>query len=127
LELDRQIYQNIGCPNAVLRLKETGRFKPGMLDALVRYSPVEGPFALRQIPIEDVRSGMILDEDIVSTRTNVLICKSGLVFTELWIERLRNFAKNHGLQKRVRVRVPEWAAKGNSVFISSGEWDSNSR
>lgn len=28
---------------------------------------------------------MILDEDIAAMRTNVLICKSGLVFTELWI------------------------------------------
>ncbi len=115
LELDRLIYQNIACSNAVLHLKETGRFKPAMLDALIHYSPVEGPFALRQIPIEEIRSGMILDEDIVSTSTNVLIYKGGLVFTELWVERLRNFAKNHGVQKRVRVRVPEWAAKGNKI------------
>jgi hypothetical protein len=120
LEFDRQIYQNVGCSNAILHLKETGHFKPGMLDALAGYSPEEAPFSLLQIPIEEIRSGMILDEDIASASTNVLICKAGLVFTELWIERLLNFAKNHGVQKRVRVRVPQWAVKG-AKLVWAGE------
>jgi hypothetical protein len=55
---------------------------------------------------------------VANVRNNdgVLICKSELVFTELRIERLRNFTRNHAVQKRVRVRVPEWAAKGTSVL-----------
>jgi putative two-component system response regulator len=69
LELDRKIYQDIDCPTAVMSLKNSGGFKPGMLDALKRYSPAEAPFEVRQILIQDVRSGMILDEDIASAST----------------------------------------------------------
>jgi CheY-like chemotaxis protein len=121
LELDRKIYQDIDCPNAVMSLKNSGGFKPGMLDALKRYSPAEAPFEVRQILIQDVRSGMILDEDIASASTNVLICKAGMVFTELWIERLMNFARNHGVQKRVRVRVPVWGSGGDKMVWTAGD------
>jgi hypothetical protein len=52
---------------------------------------------------------MILDEDVVSSSTNALIFKAGMVFTDLWVERLGNFARNHGVQRRIRVRVPRLA------------------
>jgi putative two-component system response regulator len=120
LELDRKIYQDIDCPIAVMGLKKTGGFEPGMLDALTRYSPAEAPFAMRQIMIQDIRSGMILDEDIASASTNVLICRAGTVFTELFIERLMNFARNHGVQKRVRVRVPVWGSAGDKMVWTAG-------
>jgi CheY-like chemotaxis protein len=106
LELDQRIYRDIDFPAAVKGIRETGRFNPRMVDALADYCPTDAPFDLRQIMTTDISAGMILDEDIVSASTNVLICKAGLLFTDLWIERLENFARNHGVQKWVRVRVP---------------------
>jgi hypothetical protein len=127
VELDRKIYQDIDCHAAVMDLKSKGGFQPGMLDALTRYSPAEGLFELRQIMVQDVRSGMILDEDIASATTNVLICKAGMVFTDLWIERLGNFARNHGVQKRVRVRVPVWRKRGDNMAWPAKDGPQSSR
>jgi CheY-like chemotaxis protein len=109
LELDQRIYQNMDLASAINLLRVTGHFDSGMLDALSHYYPMEAPFDLRQVPVPEVCAGMILDEDIVSTSTNVLIFKAGIVFTDLWVERLGNFARNHGVQKRIRVRVPRLA------------------
>jgi hypothetical protein len=77
-----------------------------MLDALSDYAPAAAPFDLRQIAIREVMSGMILDEDIKTTGSRILLFRSGLVFTDLWIQRLRNFARTHGIQEHIRVRVP---------------------
>jgi hypothetical protein len=44
-----------------------------------------------------------------------------MVFTELWIERLMNFARNHGVQKRVRVRVPVWGSGGDKMVWTAGD------
>ncbi|HTZ60312.1 MAG TPA: response regulator [Acidobacteriaceae bacterium] len=109
IELDQKLYCNLDIYTAVRQLHDMGRFHSGMLDALSHYRPAEAPYDLRQVPLHDISAGMILDEDIVSTSTNVLIFKAGIVFTDLWIERLGNFARNHGVQKHIRVRVPRVA------------------
>lgn len=83
-----------------------------MLDALNNYSPTKAEFETRQLLIRDLRSGMVLDEDIVAIKTKLLILKEGMVFTSMWIERLGNFARIHGVQERVRVRVPRLAGVG---------------
>jgi CheY-like chemotaxis protein len=106
LELDQRIYRNMEVSHAIDVMQESGHFPNAMLEALRHYYPMETPFDLRQVAIEEVHPGMILDEDVVSTSTKALIFKAGMVFTDLWVERLGNFARNHGVQKRVRVRVP---------------------
>jgi HD domain len=116
LELDQRMYQNMDVRDAIQVLRDTGHYHSGMLDALSHYYPMEAPFDLRQVSVHEVSSGMILDEDIVSTSTNVLIFKAGIVFTDLWVERLGNFARNQGIQKRIRVRVPRLA---NSIHLTA--------
>jgi DNA-binding response OmpR family regulator len=120
IELDQRIYQNVDVATAVKNLRIGGHFDSGMLDALGHYYPVDAPFELRQVSIHEVSSGMILDEDIVSTSTKVLIFKAGIVFTDLWVERLGNFAKNHGIQKRIRVRVPKLSKNARLSLLSRG-------
>jgi DNA-binding response OmpR family regulator len=112
LELDRRIYRDIDCHSAVIQLRGSDRFNGGMLDALNNYSPTKAKFETRQLLIRDLRSGMVLDEDIVALKTKLLILKEGMVLTPMWIERLENFARTSGVQERVRVQVPRLAGIG---------------
>ena len=51
--------------------------------------------------------------------THVLICKAGLVFTELWIERLLSFAKNHGMnQNESECAFPEGGQENKMVWAT---------
>jgi response regulator RpfG family c-di-GMP phosphodiesterase len=118
LELDQRMYRNTDVRSAIQLVREAGHFNATMLDALSHYYPVEAPFDLRQVSTQEVSAGMILDEDIVSTSTNVLIFKAGTVFTDLWVERLGNFARNHGVQKRIRVRVPRLTNNARLSLVS---------
>lgn len=106
LELDRRIYRNIECRAAVAQCAASGRFNERMLQALENYSPSKSEFDVRQVLIREVRSGMVLDEDMYHTQTKTLVFKEGLVFSYLWMERLANFSKSYDMPEKVRVRVP---------------------
>ena len=77
------------------------------MDALANYTPTKAAFEVRQLLIPELRSGMILDEDLKSPKTKLLILKEGMLLTPMWIERLGNFVKTGGVQERARVRVPK--------------------
>jgi response regulator RpfG family c-di-GMP phosphodiesterase len=109
LELDRRIYQDVDSSSAIAQLRGSGRFNGRMLDALDDYSPTKGEFEVRQLLIRELRSGMVLDEDIFTAQANLLVFKEGMVLKPHWIERLGNFARTTGVQERVRVRVPKLA------------------
>jgi CheY-like chemotaxis protein len=113
LELDRRVYQGVASHEALSELRSWGRFDDHMLDALQSYSPARAEFEFRRLPIREVRSGMILDEDVFSKDGNLLILKAGTVLTETWIERLENFAKVRGVELS-RVRIPRVAGFGKS-------------
>ena len=114
MELDRKIYQGDAAPAAIAELRRSSRFKGPLLNALDGYCPAPAEYEMRRLPIRELRSGMILERDVLSTDTNLLIFKKGTVLTETWIERLVNFAKAPGLQEPVHVRVPTLASTGQS-------------
>jgi CheY-like chemotaxis protein len=109
LELDRRIYRGIACNHALAELRLLGRFDSRMLDALIRYSPTREEFDVRRLPIRELRSGMVLDQDVMSKDGNLLIIKEGTILTEIWIERLESAAKGRGTQELVDVRIPRLA------------------
>lgn len=112
-ELDRRIYRGMAPRDAIAQLRLLGRFDSSMLDVLESYRPNQSEFELRRLPIREVRSGMILDEDVMSKDGNLLILKAGTVLTETWIERLENFAKVRGVEV-ARVRIPTGAGAGQA-------------
>lgn len=120
LELDRKIYQDIDCRSAIAQLRGLGRFNGSMLDALDNYTPTKAEFEVRQLMIRELRASMVVDEDIVTTKTKTLVFKEGMVLTYTWIERLRNFARTHGLQERIRVRIPRLANIGKLSKLGYG-------
>jgi response regulator RpfG family c-di-GMP phosphodiesterase/ribosomal protein L17 len=120
LELDRKIYQDIDCRSAIAQLRGLGRFNGSMLDALDNYTPTKVEFEVRQLMIRELRTSMVVDEDIVTTKTKTLVFKEGMVLTYTWIERLGNFARTQGLQERIRVRIPRLANIGKLSKLGYG-------
>jgi hypothetical protein len=108
LQFDRRIYRGATPGSALAELRVSPRFDGRMLDALVNYTPAQAEFEMRRLPIRQVRPGMVLDRDVLSSTGNFLILKKGTVLTETWIERLGNFSKASGARE-VDVRVPRLA------------------
>ncbi len=127
LELDRRIYQDIDCRSAIAELRRSGRFNGGMLGALDNYSPTKAEFEVRHLLTRALRPGMVLDEEVFTTKTKILIFKEGTVLTPVWIERLRNFARGSGVQERVRVRVPRLAGIGQLSKLGYGPFGTEAK
>jgi len=106
IELDRRLYRGETIRHALAEIKRLSRFTGPMLNTLEGYSPPQAEFTIKRLPIRELRSGMILERDVLSTDSNLLIFKKGTTLTDTWIERLVNFAKAPGLQEPVEVRVP---------------------
>ena len=104
LELNQRVYRGLAYDVALAELRSCSRFDRGMLDALLSYSPANAQSVVRSLLVRDLRSGMILDEDVMSKDGNLLLLKAGTVLTETWIERLENFAKIRRIEA-VRVRI----------------------
>jgi CheY-like chemotaxis protein len=106
LELDRRVSRGASFRSVVEHLRMSpARFDSRMLDALANYSLAPTEFELRSLPIRELRAGMVLEKDVLSPDSNVLILKQGTVLTETWIERLGNFAKFRGFAGPVPVRI----------------------
>ena len=60
---------------------------------------------MRRLPIRELRAGMVIENDVFSADGNLLILKAGTVLTDIWIERLENFAKARGVQELVSARI----------------------
>jgi CheY-like chemotaxis protein len=106
LELDRRVSRGASFRSAVEHLKVSpARFDRRMLDAVASYSPAPTDFELRSVPIRELKAGMVLEKDVLSPDSNVLILKAGTVLTETWIERLGNFAKFRGFAGPLPVRI----------------------
>ena len=106
LELDRRVSRGASFRSVVEHLRMSpARFDSRMLDALANYSLAATEFELRSVPIRELRAGMVLEKDVLTPDSNVLILKQGTVLTETWIERLGNFAKFRGFAGPVPVRI----------------------
>ena len=120
LELDRSIYRDIDLRSALTQLKSSGQFNGNILDALDNYSPTKAEFEVRQLPIREVRSGMVLDEEVFTIKPKLLLFKEGMHLKPIWIERLGNFARTSGVPERLRVRVPKLAGIGKLSKLGYG-------
>jgi CheY-like chemotaxis protein len=106
LELDRRVSRGAPFRSVLEHLKTSpAGFDRRMLDALASYSPATKEFERRSVPIHELRAGMVLEKDVLSSSGNVIILKEGTVLTETWIERLVNFAKFRSVATLVPVRI----------------------
>jgi hypothetical protein len=120
LELDRRTYRGVAHSPALAELRRSRRFDVGMLDALRNYAPERAEFELRRLPIQELRAGMVLENDVLTKDGNLLIFKAGTILTETWIGRQHNFARTRGSQNVLDVRIPKRAPVRNLEELSYG-------
>jgi len=90
---------------AARRVAATGRYPQELIDALVAASERLTPRGvLREISALQVRAGMLLEDDLVTTSGLVLLRKGERV-SEVLAARLANFARSVGVVEPVRVLV----------------------
>jgi CheY-like chemotaxis protein len=107
VELDRLVYSGMTFGQALAQLKKKrDRIEPEILDALKDYVPDAVVFHHEALTIRQLVAGMILEDDVFSEATKMLILKKGAVLSETWIERLQNFAKCQGIKEPLGVQVP---------------------
>jgi hypothetical protein len=106
LELDRRIYRGATVTAALKELRSLHRIENPILEALQAYRPAQAALDVRRLAIRELRSGMILDEDVLTNEGNMVILKKDTILTDTWIERLENFSKSRGTQPLLGVRVP---------------------
>jgi hypothetical protein len=107
LEVDRRVYRGVAFRSAFQQIKGmAGSFDRDMLAALDSYTPASSEFHRKAVPIKQLYAGMVLEQDVSSESNGMMIFRKGTVLTDLWIERLGNFARSHGIREPLRVRVP---------------------
>jgi hypothetical protein len=75
------------------------------------YSPPAPEFEARQLPPQELRTSMVLMEDVIGKDGKTLILREGTILSETWVERLENFSALRFNPNLVAVRVPrapEW-------------------
>jgi len=112
LEFDRRIYRGDSRSAACAELRQSRRFENRMLEAVEAYAPDAAEYDARQLPIRYLRAGMLLGDDVRSRDGNLLILKGGTILTEIWIERLQNFANTRGAKEPIDVRIPRIDSAG---------------
>lgn len=103
-DLDVLVNQGLTPYAALTTLRSrTGAYDPGLLDAMLKVYGQEGEqMVVREIPIEELKPGMMLAEDLKSGNGMLLITR-GHEVTEGLLERLRNMAQRRALPAKVRV------------------------
>ena len=81
LELDRRIYRDVDCRSALTQLRVLADSTAACWMHSKTILPTEAEFEVRQLPIRELRSGMVLDEEVFATRRDALIFKEGTVLT----------------------------------------------
>ncbi|MEJ5349414.1 MAG: HD domain-containing phosphohydrolase [Desulfosoma sp.] len=106
--LDFDALESAGLPRAAALLqmkKRSGWYDPLVLKALEAALGDEARFQVREMTVQDLNLGMIVGQDVMSSK-GVLLIKKGQEITPALLERLKNFAKTVGVQEPVRVLLP---------------------
>lgn len=89
---------------ALVTLKKQGGYDQQLLDALTDFKAHEQAMTIRALPVEQLRTSMVLDED-VRTKKGAVVISKGEELHSAHIERLGNFARGIGIVEPIRVRV----------------------
>jgi hypothetical protein len=76
-----------------------------LLGLLAEYRAVRPQDEIKTVRVVELRPRMVLDEDVVTSRGQVLVSR-GHELTALVVERIAKYAAASGVREPVRVRVP---------------------
>ena len=105
LALDRWVARGASVSSGLAEVKKSGKHSTKLLDAMAGFRSSSRVDAVKAVFVREMRSGMVLDEDVRAKNGNVVVGKDRELSTAL-IGRLANFAAGAGLVEPIRVRVP---------------------
>ena len=70
-----------------------------------KYSRPISEFEIRRLPISELRSSMILEEDMLTLDGKFRILQKGTTLNQTLVERMHNFAATRGVRPQIRVLV----------------------
>lgn len=107
LAFDKLLVQGMSVEAAVAKLgKSDKKYDSRVVEALGGFRGHERGHEIKALHIRELRTFMILDEDIRNRSGNVVVPK-GTEVTGPLIERLKNFAQGVGIIEPIRVRIPQ--------------------
>ena len=109
LALDSRVTAGATVSAGLADVKKGGAHRPELLGAMEGFRSSVRADAVKAVYVREMRSGMVLDEDVRAKNGNVVVGKDRELSTAL-IGRLTNFAAGTGLVEPIRVRVPAAAA-----------------
>jgi len=96
--------------DAIADLKRHANFKPQLINILNELDTTSSAMEKKLVPIQELRSGMILEEEI-RTSTGLLFVVKGQEITYPIIARLRNLRNKGAVPAQVLALVPIEKAK----------------
>ncbi len=96
-----------------------GWYDPMALGVLEKVLGMQSGFKLRQVRIDQLETGMLLAEDVISLRGMLLVAK-GQEISPVLMTRLRTFAGIGGVQEPIKVLVPPSEEKRDDVGGGAG-------
>lgn len=96
--------------------KRKGWYDPTIIDALKAAFAKEIKYEMRMAVVAEIQGGMILAEDIISSK-DVLLASKGQEVNPSMIMRLQNFSKTVGVREPFKVLLP---MSGESPPVESG-------
>jgi ActR/RegA family two-component response regulator len=97
--------QGMSKAEAIVDLRHEAEFEPSLLKALGDVDTGSVMMEKKLIPVSDLRSGMVLEEEI-RTNTGLLIVAKGQEISYTLLARLKNFSHNRTIPENVMVLVP---------------------
>jgi hypothetical protein len=106
IEFDRLLGRGLAPRDAVAALfKRPNDCDPAIVKCLESIDLPETEMELRAVPVRDLTTQMILDEDVRAKNGSLIVTK-GQAITYALLERLQNFRSNGAIADQLRVRVP---------------------
>ena len=105
LSVDRLVAREMSVREAARELEGRPRHERKLLAALSDFRQQGRSQVVEAVNFQELRSSMILDQDVMSKTGNIVVGK-GRVLNVPLIERLRNFYRGVGIVEPIRVRIP---------------------
>lgn len=100
VDFDDSLARGAGATKTLARLTPT---HPGaILESLAGWGGATDQATIREVGLAQLVIGMVVERDIVTANGNLLV-KAGSDLTETLVQRLRNFARTHGVEEPITV------------------------
>lgn len=104
VDFDDALVLGLGPPKALARMAPTHSER--IVNALTTWDGADDGAVVREVGLTQLVDGMVVARDIVTPSGNLLV-KAGSDITLTLVQRLRNFARTHGVEEPIAITSPQ--------------------